>query len=82
MAARKNKVTLSDTWRDRIKTGVIMERLESCANGSIEMTSAQLKAAQILLSKIVPDLSRTDVNSKHSGNLTIEIVKFEDSHTS
>lgn len=73
MAARKNKTVLSDTWRNRIKVGVIMERLERCANGKLDLTAAQLKAAQLLLSKVVPDLARTELAADRESPLTITI---------
>lgn len=63
MAARKNKVTLSDTWRTRIQAGVILDRLMKHIDGSIEMTATQVNAAKIVLGKIEPDLARTDVQN-------------------
>ena len=42
--------------RERIQTGVLIDRLENHAVGNIEMTQTQLKAAEILLKKALPDL--------------------------
>lgn len=61
MAARKNKVTLSDTWRKRIQAGVIMDRLMKHIEGSIEMSPTQVNAAKIVLGKIEPDLNKTNI---------------------
>lgn len=43
--------------RAKIQASQIVNRLQSHVNGQIELTSTQVKAAQILLSKKVPDLS-------------------------
>ncbi len=61
MAARKRKLTLDENWRKRIQAGVIMDRLLKCINGDIEMSAQQIKAADIILKKIEPDLARTEL---------------------
>lgn len=50
-------------WRDKNKIGNLMNRIEKHANGQVEMTSSQLKAAEIFLKKTLPDLS--SVANKH-----------------
>lgn len=60
MAARKNKVTLDDAWRNKIKATALMNRLMSHVNGELDLSPTQIKAADILLKKIVPDLSRAE----------------------
>ena len=69
MAARKRKVELSDTWKDGIRVSNIMSRLYGHALGEIEMERSQIDAAKVVLSKLVPDLARSDVNV--SGDLTL-----------
>lgn len=64
MAARKNRVTLSHEWRERIRSGVILQRLEKAALGEVEISPASLKAAEIVLRKTIPDLARHE----HTGN--------------
>lgn len=71
MAARKRKLTLNDDWKERIRAGVLMDRLMKHVDGSLDMTTTQLKAAEILLKKIVPDLARSDVNQTINGELDI-----------
>lgn len=61
MAARTHKVTLTDTWKDGVRASHIMKRLFDHALGENEMTATQIKAAQIVLGKIIPDLARTEV---------------------
>lgn len=79
MAARKNRVTLSDTWKERIKTGVIMERVQAHLMGEIELSSTQMSAAKLLLGKLIPDLNRTtvegDPDKPLQNKITIEVVR-------
>jgi hypothetical protein len=67
MAARKNTPRLSNEWRERIKSGLILSRLEQAALGEIEMTPSALKAAEIVLRKTLPDLARTEVTGDEGG---------------
>ena len=64
MAARINKK--HDQWtRDKIKVTQLVNRLQAAALGTIdpntgkplEMTPGQMKAAEVLLKKALPDLS-------------------------
>ena len=67
MAARKRRITLSDDWRERIKIGEIMSRLNRHVMGDCEMTQTQIAAAKVLLSKVAPDLRSVE----HSGDSTV-----------
>ena len=78
MAARKNKVTLSDTWRERIRVGVIMQRLEAHVMGeldeekkAVELSPTQIAAAKLLLSKVIPD-ARNEGESPN--NITFNFI--------
>jgi hypothetical protein len=65
MAARKNKVELSETWKDGIRVSQIMKRLYDHATGDKElMTISQINAAKVILNKLVPDLARTEVSGQ------------------
>lgn len=57
-------------WRCKNKAGNLMARVHKHAKGEIEMTNSQLKAAEIYLRKTIPDLSRVDQETKHSGHMT------------
>lgn len=61
MAARKRKLKLDDNWRYRIKAGMIMDRLIKCVNGALALTPQQIKAADIILKKLEPDLARSEI---------------------
>jgi hypothetical protein len=56
MAAR-NRPGLSENTRQRIKTTMLAERLMKHVAGEVEMSSTQIRAAEILLRKTLPDLS-------------------------
>lgn len=78
MAARKKKVTLSENWKDGIRASNIMRRLYDHCNGEVEMSNTQIKAAQIILGKLVPDLARNEVaNADDKAFETVNRVQFE-----
>ena len=54
---------LTEEWREKIKTSLLINRLGECAFGNVEMTSQQIKAAEILLKKVIPDLKSIDMTS-------------------
>lgn len=45
-------------WRDKNKAGNLMSRILKHANGEVEMTNTQLRAAEIFLRKTLPDLTK------------------------
>ena len=65
MAKRRTAWT-PDKVRQRIKVGVLVTRLKDHALGAIEMSATQIKAAEILLRKAIPDLKSVE----HSGEIT------------
>ncbi len=63
MAARKTK-HLSDEWRKKIQTSMLINRLTDFVNSKVELNSAQVAAALGLLKKSLPDLQAV----QHSGD--------------
>jgi len=61
----------ADKTRKKIQVTQIVNRLNKVALGSEEMTTQQLKAAEILLRKALPDLSAVHSTDNES-------VSFED----
>jgi midasin (ATPase involved in ribosome maturation) len=51
--------------RERIRATQIMNRLQKHVFGLIEMTPTQLRAAEILLKKVIPDLKQVE----HTGSI-------------
>lgn len=66
MAARKGQLTETklDEMRRRIKCTLLLKKLEDHALGEQEMSQTQIRAAEIVLRKAVPDLSAV----QHSGD--------------
>ena len=62
MAVRKRRITLSKDWRERIKVGEIMNRLNRHVYGKVEMSTTQIAAAKLLLSKVAPDLRAIEIS--------------------
>lgn len=76
MAARTNKIRLTDNWREKIKIGVIIDRMMRHVDGKVEMTNSQIKAAEILLRKVAPDLARTELTGKDGNDMKM-VVKWQ-----
>lgn len=73
MAARNRKVVLTDNWKAKIKASMIVNRLYDHALGENEMSVTQIKAAQIVLNKIVPDLNRQELVGENGGAMKFEL---------
>jgi hypothetical protein len=66
MAARSKKIVLTQNWKDKIKIAVIIDRLVKHVNDEIDMKPTQLKAAEILLKKVAPDLATTTLEGSET----------------
>lgn len=58
-----------DSVRQRIKISCIIDRVEKCAMGEIQMTPTQLQAARLLIDKAISN-APTDMNV--SGDMQIK----------
>lgn len=56
----KGTSTSTDDVRRRVHIGHLLAALEAHALGRLDMTSTQVRAAEILLKKTLPDLSVSD----------------------
>jgi len=63
--------------RAKIQTSQIINRLIKLVNGEIEMNTQQVRAAEILLKKTLPDLQSTELTGKDGQPLIPEITKEE-----
>lgn len=75
MAARNTDYHEEKTKR-LIRASQLLNRLNSFAIGEIEMTAAQVKAAQIVIGKEVPDLKAIEHSGDSENPLTL-IQKIE-----
>ena len=66
MAARIKKIRHDEDTRKKIQAAQLINRLTGHANGAVDLTSTQVRAIEILLRKILPDLSdvRMEVDSQ------------------
>lgn len=62
MAARKTK-SLTEQWRGKIQTAMLINRLQDHVKGDVELTKSQVSAAIGLLRKTAPDLSSTTIDA-------------------
>lgn len=65
MAARYRNWT-PEVVKRRIRAGLLAKRLMDHALGNLEMSQSQIKAAEILLRKVLPDQKATE----HTGVVT------------
>lgn len=83
MAARKNRIMHDAKTRQKIQASQIVNRLINHTLGEVEMTSTQVRAAEILLKKTLPDLSQmtidAEVETRELKPLTEEEAKALDS---
>lgn len=63
MAARKVRQELNDRWRERIQTSMLINRLQDQALGKLDMSQTQIKAAEILLARVAPTLTATELTT-------------------
>lgn len=66
MAARIRKIRHDEETRAKIKASQLVNRLTEHVLGGIEMTSTQVRAAEVLLRKVLPDLASVE----HSGEIS------------
>lgn len=62
MAARLNPAHDEKT-RAKIQTSQLINRLVSHVNGEVELSSTQVRAAEVLLKKTLPDLQSIEMGS-------------------
>jgi hypothetical protein len=56
---------------ERIKTSMIVDRLQKCVAGEITLTTAQVQAARILLDRVLPSLKAVEVPQECNGSKDI-----------
>lgn len=57
MAARIRKIRHDENTRLKIQAAQLINRLEAHANGTVDLTNTQVRAIEVLLRKILPDLA-------------------------
>jgi len=70
MAARLNPAHDQRT-RDKIQTSQLINRLMGHVNGECELTATQVRAAEVLLKKTLPDVSNVTMQGPDGGPVLI-----------
>jgi hypothetical protein len=73
MAARKRRTTVNEKWREKIQSSMLVDRLVKHAVGEIEMSATQIKAADILLKKVAPDLKAVEHSGEDGGPIRTRV---------
>ena len=73
MAARK-RIWTPEIVRQRIRTSMLVSRLQRHVDGKLEMTATQVTAALGLLRKTAPDLARTELTGKDGAELGVGVL--------
>ena len=73
MAAPLRK-TRQDEVRQKIQASQLINRLQAHADGKVEMSATQVRAAQILLDKSIPNLVATEISGDADNPLLNEIT--------
>ena len=74
MAARMRK-THQDDVRSKIQASVIIGRLAGHVSGEVDMSPTQIKAAEILLRKTLPDLATTEIIGNEDQPVVHKVVR-------
>ena len=71
--AKKNRIQIDENTRKKIKASLIIKKLSDHIVNAEEtpLLNTQVKAAQILLNKFLPDLSNIDLSAQVEANLTV-----------
>jgi len=78
MGARNRTVTMAEQSRQKIHhhAGVLLKRLIDHALGECEMTPQQVRSAEILLKKVLPDLKAIEHSGSDGEPLAITIKQY------
>ena len=71
MAATLRK-TRQDEVRAKIKVSQILNRVQSHLNGEVELSGTQMKAAELLLRKALPDLTSVEITGVDGGPVKMD----------
>jgi hypothetical protein len=66
---RKPSEFHSEVTRERIRAGVIIDRFQKHFMGELDLTPTQIRVGEVLLRKVIPDLTHTDLST----TFTVEV---------
>lgn len=65
-----------DMVREKIQTSQLINRLQNHVDGETELSTTQLKAAEILLNKSLPNLKSTEISGPDGGPVSVLPFRF------
>lgn len=74
-SGQSRRGSMTDAWREKIKTGAILTRMNKHTlneDGDV-MTPSQVKAAEILLRKMLPDLKAVEMTGEGGGPIQAQV---------
>ena len=78
MAARTLRPKHSDEIRSKIQASVIIGFLTEHVKGNREMSATQVRSAEILLKKSVPDISSIELTGADGGPIRVVAAEMSD----
>jgi hypothetical protein len=74
--AANGVMRVNDRWRQKIKVGLLIDRLQKHVHGEVELSTTQIAAAKILLSKVAPDLQQTSAEHVHRHTIAVRHIEI------
>lgn len=74
MAARSVKIRHDEETRAKIQTSQLLNRLQNHVDGNNQMSNTQIKAAEILLRKSLPDLAAVTISGDSENPVALEVT--------
>jgi len=71
------RISRDQNTRKKIKAAMLIRRLNACASGDLELSPTQLKAIEIGLRKILPDLKAMEITGEGGGPIRTEAWTLE-----
>src|SRR5439155_1704615 len=70
---RKPSEFHSEVTRERIRAGVIIDRFQKHFMGELHLTPTQIRVGEVLLRKVIPDLTHTDLSTTFTRRYVVEV---------
>jgi len=74
--AKRKMLFHPDYVREKIRASQLINRLQSCAMGEIDLPISQIRAIEILLRKSIPDLAAAKVQSEQAHRYVVEVPQL------
>jgi hypothetical protein len=71
--AKRKMLFHPDYVREKIRASQLINRLQAHFFGEIELTATQIRTAEVLLRKCLPDLSPTDGSGQSTHRYVVEV---------